>query len=179
MTTLTRRAALVAALATGVALWTHAVAGSLSDSQDHDRIEAGNLVLIRPYARIMGRTAKSGGVFMGIANRGEQADRLIGVESPIAKKAAMHMTLIEDGIMKMRPLEDGVEIRAGETHAFRRGGDHIMLMGLTARPAEGETVPLTLIFLRAGRVDIEVPVDNARKPGDGATHMNMNMDSDG
>lgn len=123
------------------------------------------------YAR--GGAAGSGGaVFMMIHNNSETDDRLIGAASPAAKKAELH-THVEEagGLMRMIAIEGGIPLPAGEMHELARGGDHVMLMGLTAKLADGDTIPLTLIFEKAGEVTLEVPVDNARAPeGHGAGH---------
>jgi copper(I)-binding protein len=66
--------------------------------------------------------------------------------------------------MKMMEVEEGFAVPAGGSHALARGGDHVMLMGLTRDLADGDTFPLTLVFEKSGEVVIEVPVDNARKP---------------
>lgn len=67
--------------------------------------------------------------------------------------------------MKMLRDEDGFVIPAGGSHALQRGGDHVMLMGLTAPLADGDVVPLTLDFGACGTVSVDVPVDNARQDG--------------
>lgn len=64
----------------------------------------------------------------------------------------MEMT---DGIMKMRPVPEGVEVPAGETVKLAPGGYHLMLMDLEKPIVEGETIPVKLRFERAGAVDVE------------------------
>jgi copper(I)-binding protein len=54
-----------------------------------------------------------------------------------------------------------------------RGGDHIMLMGLTRAFKDGDMIHLTLTFEHAGVVDVDVPVDNART-GAPMDHSKMN-----
>ncbi|MES0826052.1 copper chaperone PCu(A)C [Ruegeria sp. SCP11] len=116
------------------------------------------------YARSSGKTAKAGAAFMMIQNTGDADDRLIGVESDAAARVELHTHLVDDnGVAKMVHVEDGFVIPAGEAHMLKRGGDHVMFMGLTAPFEQGETVPVTLIFEKAGEVEVEVPVDLERK----------------
>ena len=106
---------------------------------------------------------KSGAVFLVIENASETADRLIGATSDVARKTELHTHAHgHDGVMKMRPIEGGIEIPAQGTHALERGGDHVMLMGLTAPLQTGETVSITLTFEHAGEIVVEAPVDNDR-----------------
>jgi copper(I)-binding protein len=74
--------------------------------------------------------------------------------------------MVRDGdVMRMRPV-DGVEIRAGQTVTLRPGGFHLMLIGLSQPLRQGETVPVTLRFERAGDVQVALSVQaaGAREP---------------
>jgi len=116
------------------------------------------------YARSASPTAKTGAAFMQIVNDGED-DRLIGVASPAADVVQLH-THIEsgDGVMQMKHAEDGFDMPAGSTLSMERGGKHVMLMGLTAPLAQGDLVPLTLSFEKAGDMTVDVAVDLERMP---------------
>ncbi len=132
-----------------------------------------------PYARAMGGMGKSGAVFFVIQNNTGSDDRLIDARADVAKKVELH-THKDDGqgIMQMLHVPEGFAIASGESHALARGGDHVMLMGLTRDLAPGEVFPLTLVFEQAGEVIVEVPLDNDRKPaamGAGMGNMGGNM----
>jgi copper(I)-binding protein len=87
------------------------------------------------------------------------ADKLRGASSPKAKRVEIHETAMTDqGVMKMRPVEDGLALPAGETVTLKPGGKHIMVMGLDGELAKGATLPLTLDFEVAGEVEVAVPV---------------------
>ncbi|MEW2919348.1 copper chaperone PCu(A)C [Ruegeria sp. ANG10] len=126
------------------------------------------------YARSAGKTAKAGAAFMMIKNTGETDDRLVGVESDASARVELHTHNIdENGVAQMIHVEEGFVIPAGETHMLKRGGDHVMFMGLTAPFEQGGTVPVTLIFEKAGEIEIEVPVDLERQDvGGHGTHSN-------
>ncbi len=124
-----------------------------------------SITITDPYIRSSTPTSPSGGAFMVIMNHGDTQDRLIGARSDIAKKVEIH-THIEgaDGVMKMTKVEDGIVLEPGEMHSLKRGGDHVMFMGLTQELKQGDTVSVTLIFEKAGEVTVELPVDRERKP---------------
>ena len=115
------------------------------------------------YARTMGGVGASGAVFLGIMNQGAEEDHLIGAKSDAAERVEIH-THKEDanGVMQMLHLEEGLPIPAGSEHLLQRGGDHVMMMGLTQELKDGDMVTVTLIFEKAGEIVIEVPLDNAR-----------------
>jgi len=71
--------------------------------------------------------------------------------------------------MRMREIEGGVVVPAGGMHALKRGGDHVMFMGLSAPMEPGSTIDVTLTFEQAGDVMVTIPVDNDRKDGHGHT----------
>ena len=68
-------------------------------------------------------------------------------------------------MMQMIHVTEGLVVPGNGTLVLERGGNHLMFMGLTELPAEGSTVPVTLVFERAGEVTVEVPVDNKREAG--------------
>ncbi len=123
---------------------------------------AGDIMVEDAYVRSASPTAKTGAAFMQIINHGE-ADRLTGVASPAADLVQLH-THVEssDGVMQMKHVEGGFEVPADGTLSLERGGKHVMLMGLTAPLAQGDTVPVTLSFEKAGDVTIDVSVDLER-----------------
>ncbi len=132
------------------------------------------------YARSNGAVGGSGAVFFMIHNNTETDDRLIGVATDVAQKAELH-THVEsaDGVMQMTQIEGGIALPSGEMHELARGGDHVMLMGLTRALKDGDTFALTLTFEKAGDVQIEATVDNARKPGEGGMMMDHDSMGDG
>jgi len=120
------------------------------------------------YARSNGTEGGSGAIFLMIHNNTETDDRLIGASTTIAAKAELHTHKESaDGVMQMMQIEGGVALPAGEMHEFARGGDHVMLMGLTRALQDGDTFPLTLTFEQAGAITVDAVVDNDRKPGEG------------
>lgn len=120
------------------------------------------------YART---SSQSGAVFLRVINHADEDDRLIAVTTDAAARAELH-THDEDanGVMKMGKVAEGFVIPALREHILGRGGDHIMLMGLTRPLQNGDVISLTLTFQRSGDVVITVPVDNGRKDGVAGSH---------
>lgn len=156
----------VAAFAVALA----AVAAAPSLAHDYT---LGELLIVHPWAGASIGKAKAGAAYLTISNQGEAPDRLIAVETPAAKRAELHTHLIADGIMKMRRLK-AVEVAPGEPTVFQPGGLHIMLLGLEAPLIEGDLFKLTLTFERAGKVEVDVIVQEPAAPqghsGHGAGH---------
>jgi periplasmic copper chaperone A len=120
------------------------------------------------YARVQGGEGGSGAVFFLMHNNTAVDDRLIGASTDVAERAELHSHSEDaNGVMMMGEIEGGVPVAAGEAIEFARGGNHVMLLGLTRALADGDTIALTLTFEVAGDLTIDVPVDNARKPGEG------------
>lgn len=139
---------------------------------DHAMHSLGDLMVESPWARATARGSRVGGAFLTIHNAGEQTDRLIAADSDVAARVQLHRTQMENGVMQMRHVEDGIEIPAGGMAELMPGGFHVMLMGLTAPLQEGSTFPVTLTFERAGSITIDVPVRAAGAMDDKMTHPN-------
>jgi copper(I)-binding protein len=128
------------------------------------------IVIEDAYARSSGPSAKAGAGFMLIENSSNSADRLISATSEAAARVELHTHKEEDGVMRMVEVEEGFEIPAGGVAVLERGGNHVMFMGLTEGWAQGDLIPVTLIFERAGEVALEIPVDLERKANHGSGH---------
>ena len=120
--------------------------------------KAGAIEIVNPWTRATPPTAPSGGGFLMLTNTGKTADRLIAVKSPTAGKVEIHEMKMDGNVMRMRELEKGLEIPPGGSVELKPGGYHIMFMGLKA-PFEKDTrVPATLVFEKAGSIDVELSV---------------------
>lgn len=130
-----------------------------------------------PYARASTMMSTSGAAFMMIHSHSDEDDRLIGVRSDIAEKTELHTHLEdENGVMKMVHVEEGFPLPAQGEIAMQRGGNHVMFLGLKQPLEQGDIVPITLEFEKAGDVTVEVPVDLDRKPMHGQmNHGEMKM----
>jgi copper(I)-binding protein len=119
--------------------------------------QAGDLEIDTPWVRASVGTSRPSAAYLTIRNTGDAPDRLTGVRTPAAGHAEIHAMVQEGGTMKMRPAGPLV-IPAGGAVTLAPGGLHIMLMDLAAPLEQGGTLPLTLIFERAGEVTVEAPI---------------------
>ncbi|NPA42027.1 MAG: copper chaperone PCu(A)C [Aquificae bacterium] len=110
-----------------------------------------------PWVREVPPVSTMSAGFMKIINTGKEDDYLIGVESPVSEVAEIHTTIMEDGMMKMRKIEQ-VKIPAGQTVEFKPMGKHIMLINLKKPLKAGDKVKITLIFKKSGKITVTAPV---------------------
>jgi len=120
--------------------------------------KVGTLTIEAPWIRATPGGAKVAGGYMKIVNHGTQADRLIGGSLPVAGRFEVHEMTVENGVMRMRELARGLEIAPGATIELKPGGYHAMFMDLKQGLKEGETIKGTLVFEKAGKVEIEYRV---------------------
>lgn len=121
-------------------------------------VTLGDLELSGSFTRAMPPAAKAGGGFVTITNNGTESDRLVSAASGAANMVQLHEMRMENEVMVMREMKDGIEIPAGETVNLKPGGLHIMFMKVKKPFVEGEMVKVTLTFEKAGSVDIMLPV---------------------
>lgn len=133
------------------------VSGRVAPAHDY---RFGDLKIVHPWARATAGLARNGAAYVTLSSQGEAIERLLGVTTPVARKARLHGHIVEAGIVKMRPLE-AIEVAPGAPVVLEPGGFHIMLMGLEAPLEAGTTFPLTLRFEKAGAIEVEVRVERA------------------
>jgi hypothetical protein len=133
-------------------------------------VKAGDLVITQAWARATPKGAKIGGGYLTIENKGSAPDRLIGGSTDAAAKLEVHEMSMKGGVMTMRPLDKGLAIDPGKTVKLAPGGYHLMLMDLKNPLKQGETVPITLKFEKAGEVKVSLSVQGigAQAPGGSA-----------
>jgi copper(I)-binding protein len=119
------------------------------------------------WARATPPGGKVGGAFVTLRNTGETPDRLVSASSAAAQKVELHTHIMDGDVMRMREVEGGIPLPPGETVKLQPGGFHIMLLGLGQGLKAGSHFPLTLIFEKAGSVQVEVPVEAMGSMGPG------------
>lgn len=119
----------------------------------------GRIVIGDPWARQTAPGQTTGGAFLTITNKGDVGDKLIGASSPAATRVELHSMSMAGGVMRMRPVTRGLDVPAGGTLMLSPEGYHIMFVGLKAVLTPGKMIPATLIFARAGRVEVRFKVE--------------------
>ena len=135
------------------------LAARASAASDYD---LGAIHISQPWARATPKGATAGAGYMTITNKGATPDKIICISDDASTQCQIHTMTMEGGVMKMRPVEGGLEIKPGESVTLKPGGDHVMLLGLNGPLREGQSFPLTLTFEKAGTRDVTVVVE---KPG--------------
>lgn len=120
--------------------------------------EAGDISVAHPWARATPGGAKVGAAFMEIKAKDGVADTLVSASTPAAGRVEIHTHIMDDGVMKMRRIEN-LPVGEGKSVVLRPSGDHIMLFDLKAPLKEGDLLPLTLVFEKAGEIKIEATVE--------------------
>lgn len=129
-------------------------AGS-ADAHDY---HLGSLIIDHPWAIATPTGAKVAAGYMKITNNGTEPDRLIAVASPAARRLTIHNQTTEGDVAKMRAVSKGLEIKPGETIELKPGGTHIMFEELTGPLIGPSRVKGTLIFEKAGAIDVDYAV---------------------
>lgn len=138
-------------------------------------VTIGDLVISHPWTRVTPPGAKVAGGYVTITNKGKATDHLVGGTAAIADHIEVHEMSMDGGVMKMRELKDGLEIKPGATVELKPGGYHVMFMGLKSGPVEGTPVKGTLKFKKAGEAEVAYDVAPlGAKSAGGMDHGTMN-----
>ncbi len=120
-------------------------------------VRIGDIAISQPWARATAGQTPTGGAYITLRNTGGAADRLIGATTPAAKQAELHIHQMDGAVMRMRAI-DAIELPPGASVSMGPGGLHIMLLALKSPLKEGDRLPLTLRFEKAGEVAIEAQI---------------------
>jgi len=115
----------------------------------------GGLAVLQAYATASAAPDVSA-LYLTIENRGTAADTLLGVTTPVGH-AMLHTVEANNGLSTMRPVER-LPIAAGTEIRMRPGAYHVMLTGLPAPLAAGDTIDVEATFARAGALRFRAPV---------------------
>ena len=154
---MTRIAFVVAAI---LAAW----AAAPAQAED---VTLGSLKISAPWARATPKGASVGGGYMKITNSGTAPDRLVGGSTDIAGRFEVHEMKMEGGVMKMRPVANGIEIKPGQTVTLDPSGYHVMFVGLKDQLKQGDRFKATLQFAQAGKIEVDFAIEGiGAKTGD-------------
>jgi copper(I)-binding protein len=120
--------------------------------------KAGSIEIDNPWSRATPKGAKVAAGYLIIKNTGTDPDRLVGGTSPTAGKVEVHEMSMDKGVMKMRPVSGGLEIKPGETVELKPGSFHLMIMDLKQQIENGKPFKASLNFEKAGPVEVQFNV---------------------
>ncbi len=129
---------------------------SLAGAQEY---KVGSIEVDQPWSTATPRGASVAAGYMTIKNTGTEPDQLTGISTPAAGKVEVHEMTMDNGIMRMRPLPSGLEIKPGQTVELKPSSFHLMLMNLKGPIQRGKPFKATLTFAKAGPLDVEFAVE--------------------
>jgi copper(I)-binding protein len=127
-------------------------------------VKLGTLEISGAYVRAMLPGQPVGGGYLVIRNGGSEDDRLLSASSPLSPAVEIHEMSMQGQIMKMRRLDAGIAVPAGQTVELKPSGLHLMFTKVATPFRQGDSVPLTLIFQTSGKIELSLPVEGFR-PG--------------
>jgi len=119
--------------------------------------KAGMIEIGHPWSRPTPPSAPVASGYMKLTNTGTEIDRLTAISSPIAERAEIHRSVVADGVASMRPV-DGLAVEPGATVDFGAEKLHVMFIAPDRQLKDGERFPATLVFEKAGSVEVEFMV---------------------
>ena len=127
----------------------------------------GPIKIEQAWSRATPGGSKIAAGYVRITNTGKTPDRLVSGSTDVSDKFEIHEMSMTNGIMKMRPLEKGIEIAPGQTVELKPGGNHFMFVDLKKPLQKGDSVKGTLVFDKAGKIDVTFQVQpiGAGAPG--------------
>ncbi|MGH6679774.1 MAG: copper chaperone PCu(A)C [Bradyrhizobium sp.] len=132
-------------------------------------VKAGGLVISQAWARATPKGAQVGGGYLTITNTGKTQDTLIGGLTEVAASVQVHEMSMQNGVMKMRRLENGLTIAPGKTVKLAPSGYHLMLTHLKQPLKQGGKLPITLQFKKAGNVTVSFDIEGIGAQGPART----------
>lgn len=133
-------------------------------------VTIGSIKISAPWARATPKGASVGGGYMTITNTGTAPDRLVGGSTDVSRRIEVHEMKIEGGVMKMRLLANGLEIKPGQTVELNPGGYHVMFVGLKKQLMQGDHFKAALEFAKAGKVEVDFSVAGIGAQTGGGDH---------
>ena len=152
--------------------WTFALTWALvstapAQAGDYD---IGSIHITQPWARATPKGASSGAAYMTITNNGKTPDRVSCVSSDVSAECQIHTMTMDNGVMKMRPVTGGLEIKPGQTVELTPSGYHVMLVGLKHQLEKGQHFKATLEFAKAGKVEVDFAIEGVGAQSGGDDH---------
>jgi len=142
-----------------VAFRAFALAGAMVFAPGAAAAETGSAIAVEnAWSRAVPKGTSVGVGYLAIRNEGDEPDRLVSASASLAAETEIHQTTMADGVMRMRPVPDGVPVPAKSTVMLEPSGYHFMFMGLTQPLKEGDAFPAKLTFERAGSVEVTFQV---------------------
>ncbi|MFC4700784.1 copper chaperone PCu(A)C [Glaciecola siphonariae] len=125
---------------------------------------ASHIVVEKAWARETFKLARTGAAYITMSNSSDKSVRLVSasVDESVADMVEIHTTEMNNGMMRMMELEDGLVIDAGEKVEFQPGGKHFMLMGLKGPLQAEKELNITLRFEDGSEKSVDMYIQDMR-----------------
>ncbi len=140
-----------------------ALALAASTTLAHD-YKAGTITINHPWTRATPQGASVGAGYFSLTNTGTTPDRLLAATAAAAEQVELHQMSMVDGVMRMRPVKDGILLAPGQTVEFKSNAFHLMMIDLKQPLQQGQRIKGTLTFEKVGTVEIEFVVEGIGGP---------------
>jgi copper(I)-binding protein len=126
---------------------------------------AAEIAVSQAWSRATPKGATVAAGYLTIENHGDSADSLLSASTPVAGRVEIHEMIEAGGIMRMRPAKDGLAIPPNGRAVLAPGSSHLMFLDLLAPFSEGDRVPVSLDFEKAGKIDVTLDVGSIGAKG--------------
>jgi hypothetical protein len=120
---------------------------------------AGTVTVVHPWARATPGGTRTGVAFLEIKAAPSAGDKLIAARADVAGRVELHEHIHDGNVMKMREVKAGIPVPAGAAVVLQPSGYHLMMMDLKQPLKEGDLLPITLVFEKAGEIKVEATVE--------------------
>jgi periplasmic copper chaperone A len=118
----------------------------------------GKIKIVAPWTRATPESSKVGGGFMTLINTGSEPDRLVGGSTEVSGGLEIHEMHIVNGVAMMRQVNPGIALKPGASIVLKPFAHHLMMMDLKQPLKAGQKIKGTLVFEKAGSVEIKYVV---------------------
>jgi copper(I)-binding protein len=135
--------------------------------------QSGDLTIRQPWSRATPKGAQVATGYLLVKNTGRDPDRFVGGSCDFAGRLEIHEMSVKNGVMTMRPVPKGLEIKPGASIELKPGSFHIMFTQLKHPLKRGDVVKATLTFEKAGDVPVDFVVEDFGAKSGGEDDMPM------
>lgn len=130
--------------------------GQPADKPAEPAAAPGTVAVANAWCRPTPNGAKAGGCYVTLTAGSD--DRLLSVSTALAESAQIHEMKMENGVMSMGELKDGLPLPAGQKVELKPGSTHVMLMGLRDPLVDGGVASFTLTFEKAPAIGVHAEI---------------------
>ncbi len=132
------------------------------------------LMVSAPWSRPLAPGATVAAGYFELMNHSGQQETLVAARAEGVGRVEIHDIVNVDEVMKMRPLVGGLVLDVDGMATLQPSGRHLMFFDVTRTWAEGETVPVTLVFASGKEVLVDFSIGAPAAAAAAAEHAHHN-----